>query len=47
MHALESLKGRKGRLDLVAETEAGAPVFVDYAHTPDALRACSRPAGPM
>jgi UDP-N-acetylmuramoyl-L-alanyl-D-glutamate--2,6-diaminopimelate ligase len=38
MHALESLKGAVGRLDLVATTPAGAPVFVDYAHTPDALR---------
>ena len=38
MHALESLKGARGRLDLVATTPDGAPVFVDYAHTPDALR---------
>ena len=37
MHALETLKGAKGRLDLVGKTEQGAPVFVDYAHTPDAL----------
>lgn len=36
-HALESLKGAKGRLDMVARTKIGAPVFVDYAHTPDAL----------
>jgi UDP-N-acetylmuramoyl-L-alanyl-D-glutamate--2,6-diaminopimelate ligase len=36
-HALESLKGAKGRLDLAGETASGAPVFVDYAHTPDAL----------
>ena len=35
--ALEKLKGAKGRLDLVARTKAGAPVFVDYAHTPDAI----------
>ncbi|PIT06396.1 hypothetical protein TSA1_29740 [Bradyrhizobium nitroreducens] len=26
-----------GRLELVATTPAGAPVYVDYAHTPDAL----------
>lgn len=38
MHALESLRGAVGRLDLVATTGGGAPVFVDYAHTPDALR---------
>jgi UDP-N-acetylmuramoyl-L-alanyl-D-glutamate--2,6-diaminopimelate ligase len=34
--ALEHLKGAKGRLDLVGEKN-GAPVFVDYAHKPDAL----------
>jgi UDP-N-acetylmuramoyl-L-alanyl-D-glutamate--2,6-diaminopimelate ligase len=37
LHALESLKGAKGRLDLVASSAKGAPIFVDYAHTPDAL----------
>jgi UDP-N-acetylmuramoyl-L-alanyl-D-glutamate--2,6-diaminopimelate ligase len=37
MHALESLKGAKGRLDLAAYARGNAPVFVDYAHTPDAL----------
>ena len=37
MHALRSLKGAKGRLELVGRTQAGAPVFVDYAHKPDAL----------
>jgi len=35
--ALEELKGAPGRLDLVGATPAGAPVFVDYAHKPDAL----------
>jgi UDP-N-acetylmuramoyl-L-alanyl-D-glutamate--2,6-diaminopimelate ligase len=34
--ALEHLKGAKGRLELVAEKD-GAPIFVDYAHKPDAL----------
>ena len=34
--ALEHLKGAKGRLDLAGERN-GAPVFVDYAHKPDAL----------
>jgi len=33
---LEKLEGAKGRLELVAEHN-GAAVFVDYAHTPDAL----------
>ncbi len=37
LHALESLKGASGRLELVGVTGAGARVFVDYAHTPDAL----------
>jgi len=34
--ALESLQGAPGRLELVGERN-GAPVFVDYAHKPDAL----------
>jgi UDP-N-acetylmuramoyl-L-alanyl-D-glutamate--2,6-diaminopimelate ligase len=33
---LERLEGAKGRLEFVGE-RAGAPVFVDYAHKPDAL----------
>ena len=37
LHALESLQGAKGRLDLVGKSSIGASVFVDYAHTPDAL----------
>jgi UDP-N-acetylmuramoyl-L-alanyl-D-glutamate--2,6-diaminopimelate ligase len=34
--ALERLEGAKGRLELVGKRN-GAPVFVDYAHKPDAL----------
>ncbi len=38
---LERLQGAKGRLELVGqrlvEQKKGAPVFIDYAHTPDAL----------
>ena len=34
--ALEHLVGAKGRLELVG-TSHGAPIFVDYAHKPDAL----------
>jgi len=34
--ALEQLEGAKGRLELVGERH-GAPIFVDYAHKPDAL----------
>jgi UDP-N-acetylmuramoyl-L-alanyl-D-glutamate--2,6-diaminopimelate ligase len=37
MAALEKLKGAPGRLDLVGTTANGAPVYVDYAHKPDAL----------
>ncbi|HEV7717518.1 MAG TPA: UDP-N-acetylmuramoyl-L-alanyl-D-glutamate--2,6-diaminopimelate ligase [Arsenicitalea sp.] len=35
--ALETLKGARGRLELVAQRDDSA-VFVDYAHTPDALK---------
>ncbi|CCD98432.1 UDP-N-acetylmuramoyl-L-alanyl-D-glutamate--2,6-diaminopimelate ligase [Bradyrhizobium sp. STM 3809] len=34
--ALEKLEGAKGRLELVGEHN-GAPIFIDYAHKPDAL----------
>jgi UDP-N-acetylmuramoyl-L-alanyl-D-glutamate--2,6-diaminopimelate ligase len=34
--SLEHLEGAKGRLELVGERN-GAPIFVDYAHKPDAL----------
>src|SRR6185437_5447773 len=35
--ALENLAGAKGRLEL-AGTHNGAPIFIDYAHKPDALK---------
>jgi UDP-N-acetylmuramoyl-L-alanyl-D-glutamate--2,6-diaminopimelate ligase len=35
--SLEHLKGAAGRLELVGRTDDDAAVFVDYAHTPDAL----------
>jgi UDP-N-acetylmuramoyl-L-alanyl-D-glutamate--2,6-diaminopimelate ligase len=35
--ALSCLEGVPGRMQLAAHTPAGAPVYVDYAHTPDAL----------
>ena len=35
--AMAHLEGVPGRLQRVAETPAGGQVFVDYAHTPDAL----------
>ena len=37
--ALAHLAGAPGRLQTVALDAAGGPVVVDYAHTPDALRA--------
>ena len=30
-------KGAPGRLELVAQTRPGASIYVDYAHTPDAI----------
>ena len=37
LSALKTLKGAAGRLDLVGTTANGAPVYVDYAHKPEAL----------
>jgi UDP-N-acetylmuramoyl-L-alanyl-D-glutamate--2,6-diaminopimelate ligase len=36
-HALASLKGATGRLERVGSKQNGASVYVDYAHTPDAI----------
>lgn len=35
--ALEDLKGAPGRMEKVAFAAGGAPIYVDYAHTPDSL----------
>ena len=35
--ALEHLKGAPGRMEKVAFAAGGAPIYVDYAHTPDSL----------
>jgi UDP-N-acetylmuramoyl-L-alanyl-D-glutamate--2,6-diaminopimelate ligase len=35
--ALEKLQGAKGRLEMVGAKD-GAPIFIDYAHKPDALK---------
>lgn len=46
--ALEKLRGAPGRLELAGERR-GAPIFVDYAHKPDALEkvlATVRPLAP-
>lgn len=37
LEALAGLSGVPGRLQLVGRHATGAPVYVDYAHTPDAL----------
>lgn len=34
---LADLQGARGRLDLAGTAPGGAPIFIDYAHTPDAL----------
>lgn len=39
LDALARLQPVRGRLERAAITAAGAPVYVDYAHTPDALGA--------
>lgn len=36
--AVGNLKGAAGRLDYVGKAASGAPIFVDFAHTPDALK---------
>ncbi len=36
--AMESLVGVSGRLQRIGESRDGAPIFIDYAHTPDALK---------
>lgn len=36
-HALERLHGAKGRLELAGYAPCGAPIFIDFAHTPDGL----------
>lgn len=44
--ALPELDGVPGRLQKVADHPAGAPVFVDYAHKPDALETVLRALRP-
>ena len=36
---LQLLTGVRGRLEWVARMPGGAPIYIDYAHTPDALEA--------
>lgn len=44
--ALSSLRGVRGRLELVGQTAQRAPVFVDYAHTPDGLESLLKAVRP-
>ncbi|WP_370931847.1 UDP-N-acetylmuramoyl-L-alanyl-D-glutamate--2,6-diaminopimelate ligase [Bartonella sp. DGB1] len=37
VNALEYLKGASGRLELAGFTKAKAPIYIDYAHKPEAL----------
>ena len=47
VHALRALDGVPGRLQRIAGHPAGADVFVDYAHTPDALASALRAVRPL
>ena len=46
IEALARLKGVPGRMERVAQTPLGGQVFVDYAHTPDALETVLRAVAP-
>jgi len=43
---LEALHGAPGRMELVAHAKNGAAIYVDYAHTPDAIEATLRALRP-
>lgn len=43
---LQRLQPVRGRLERAVITKVGAPVYVDYAHTPDGLRAAIDALGP-
>jgi UDP-N-acetylmuramoyl-L-alanyl-D-glutamate--2,6-diaminopimelate ligase len=44
--ALPALSGVRGRMQLAGRRDTGAPVYVDYAHTPDALETALRALRP-
>ena len=43
---LEALRSVRGRLELIGRHPCGAPVYVDYAHTPDGLETVLRALRP-
>ncbi|MSO74288.1 MAG: UDP-N-acetylmuramoyl-L-alanyl-D-glutamate--2,6-diaminopimelate ligase [Alphaproteobacteria bacterium] len=43
---LEALRSVRGRLELVGRHSSGAPVYVDYAHTPDGIETVLRALRP-
>lgn len=45
--ALEHLQGARGRMELVARAPSGGGIFIDYAHTPDALESALRALRPF
>lgn len=45
--ALEHLQGARGRMELVARAASGGGIFIDYAHTPDALASALRALRPF
>jgi UDP-N-acetylmuramoyl-L-alanyl-D-glutamate--2,6-diaminopimelate ligase len=45
--ALGALEGAPGRMELAARHPNGAPIYVDYAHKPDALEAVLRDVRPQ
>jgi UDP-N-acetylmuramoyl-L-alanyl-D-glutamate--2,6-diaminopimelate ligase len=46
-HAMASLKGATGRLERVGHKDNGAAVYVDYAHTPDAVETALKALRPF
>lgn len=45
--ALSHLKGACGRMELVGRSVSGAPIYVDYSHTPDSLETALKALRPF
>jgi len=45
--ALETLQGARGRMELAGHAASGGGIFIDYAHTPDALDSALRALRPF